>query len=100
MAFPDSWSITSKNYSGTVKNQWLKGLGDKRVLEVTQEALKNNYDLQASALLLETAKEGTIIGRAARFPSINLSGSGSRSRNNEIPAEYSSNYGLSLAASW
>ena len=51
MAFPDSWSITSKNYSGRVKSQWLKGLGDKRVLEVTQEALKNNYDLQALSLI-------------------------------------------------
>ena len=98
--FPDSWSITSKNYSGKVKSQWLNGLGDKRVLKVTEEALKNNYDLQASALLLETAKEGTIIGKAARFPSINLSGSGSRTRGNETPTEYNSNYGLSLAASW
>ena len=97
---PDSWSTASAAYIGKVENEWLKGLGDKRIFEITKEALKNNYDLQASALLLETAKEGTIIGRAARFPSLSLSGSNSRSRNNDSPPEYNSNYGLTLAASW
>jgi outer membrane protein TolC len=71
---PDSWSTASAAYIGKVENEWLKGLGDKRIFEITKEALKNNYDLQASALLLESAKEGTIIGRAARFPSLSLSG--------------------------
>ncbi|MAB60073.1 MAG: hypothetical protein CMO46_05970 [Verrucomicrobiales bacterium] len=97
ISVPGSWSVLSKSYSGKVENKWLNSLNDKKLIKITNEALNNNYDLKASALLLESAKEGTIIGKSARLPFINLSGSGSRSRSNE---EYNSNYGLTLAASW
>ena len=100
ISLPNSWSVPSKAYNGKVENNWLKSLNDKRVIKITEEALKNNYNLKASALLLESAKEGTIIGKSARLPFINLGGSGSRSRNNESTEEYNSNYGLTLAASW
>jgi len=100
ISVPGSWSVPSKSYSGKVENKWLNSLNDKKLIKITNEALNNNYDLKASALLLESAKEGTIIGKSARLPFINLSGSGSRSRNNESNEEYNSNYGLTLAASW
>ena len=97
---PESWISASKANQGKIKRGWLKNLGDPKLIKITEEVLNNNHDLRVSALLLQSAKEGTIIGRAARFPSINLGGSGSRSRSNQEPPNYSSNYGLTLAASW
>ena len=78
---PESWISASKANQGKINRGWLKNLGDPQLIKITEEALNNNHDLRVSALLLQSAKEGTIIGRAARFPSINLGGSSSRSRN-------------------
>ena len=53
MTFPDSWSITSKNYSGKVKSQWLNGLGDKRVLK---EAISFHASRASEKLRYENQK--------------------------------------------
>ena len=80
---PESWISASKANEGKIKTGWLKSMDDPQLIKITEEALNNNHDLRISALLLQSTKEGTIIGRAARLPSINLGGSNSRSRSNQ-----------------
>ena len=59
---PESWISASKANQGKIKRGWLKNLDDPKLIKITEEVLNNNHDLRVSALLLQSAKEGTIIG--------------------------------------
>ncbi len=65
---------------------------------LVREALQNNPNLKATAHRLRAAKQGSIIARANRLPSVNASGSARRSDGFDAPDSQS--YALSLNASW
>ncbi|MDB4512487.1 TolC family protein, partial [bacterium] len=77
---------------------WLGEFGDARMTKLVNEALAHNFDLKATAARLRAAKEGTIIGRSARLPSLNASTSYRRSGTKQT--SIAENYSLSLNASW
>ena len=64
---------------------------------MVNEALQHNQNLKVAAARLRAAREGTIIGRAQRLPSVDFSGSGSRTRAGngpDVSPDRSTNYGL------
>ena len=80
-----------------VVTNWLQSFQDPQLTRAVQTALANNQDLQSAAILLKSARQGTIIGRASRLPTLNASGNSSLSRSN---GETNDSYGFSLNASW
>lgn len=65
---------------------------------IVKEALAHNQGLKAAAHRLKAAKEGTIIGRAARLPSVNASTN--YRATDSLQSSSSESYGISLNAAW
>lgn len=66
--------------------------------KIVKEALAHNQGLKAAAHRLKAAKEGTIIGRAARLPSVNASTN--YRATDSLQSSSSESYGISLNAAW
>ncbi|MFT6379308.1 MAG: multidrug efflux system outer membrane protein [Paracoccaceae bacterium] len=66
--------------------------------KLVNESLTHNQGLKAAAHRLRAAKQGTIIGRAARLPSVSTSTNYRESDGKNTRA--SENYSISLNASW
>ena len=92
-----AFAASQKGQNAKITTGWLASLRDPNLSSVVKAALANNPDLQATATRLQSAREGSIIGRAARLPTLDASGSTSLSRSNGITNE---SYALSLNASW
>ena len=103
---PGLWESAGRGNQGRISTGWLDRMGDRDMEKIVNEALKYNPNLLAAAARLRVAREGTIIGRAARLPRFGVAGSGSRSRvrtrtdTGPDKTNESGNYGLSLNASW
>ena len=100
---PTVWRSSGEGNDGRISTGWLKTLKDTEMSSLVDEALQRNQNLKVAAARLRAAREGTIIGRAQRLPSIDFSGSGSRTRSGngpDVPAEISTDYGLTLSAAW
>lgn len=104
---PQSWVNAGPGGSGAVVSGWLKQFNDPEMESLVDEALRHNQDLKVAAARLRQAREGTIIARADRLPSLVGAGSGSRSgsrfRHDDGGLsgwEHDTDYGLSLNASW
>ncbi|MGC6426892.1 MAG: efflux transporter outer membrane subunit [Akkermansiaceae bacterium] len=95
---PPSYAEAQSGQNARISTGWLFDFGDDRMTQVVNEALKKNHDLQAAALRLRAAKEGNIIRRAARLPSLSA-GTAYRRSDSEVTASTES-YSLSLNASW
>lgn len=92
-----AYAAAQSGQNGRVSTGWLSTLRDARLRRIVEEALVNNPDLRATATRLKSAREGAIIGRANRLPSVEASGRSSLSRSD---GETNDSYGLSLNASW
>lgn len=77
---------------------WLTEFGDPRMSQIVNEVLAHNNDLKAAAYRLRAAKEGNIVRRAARLPSLSA-GTSYRRSDSEVNTTTES-YSLSLNASW
>jgi multidrug efflux system outer membrane protein len=100
---PAVWKSAAEGTQGRISTGWLRTFRDSEMDGLVDEALKRNQNLRIAAARLRAAKHGTIIGRAARLPSISASGSASGSRfgnGPDLPAETNENYRLSLNAAW
>lgn len=104
---PEMWTQAGKGNDGKIAAGWLEAFEDRALERLVDEAMRHNADLRVSASRLRQAREGMIIGRSGRLPSINASTSGSRSGSRfqdgsgDLSAwEQSTSYGLSLNASW
>lgn len=95
---PAVYAKASTGKNARISTGWLSEFNDPRMTQVVMEALQNNNDIQAAAYRLRATKEGNIIRRAARLPSLRASTSYRRS-DSEITAATES-YSLSLNASW
>ncbi len=81
-----------------ISTGWLREFGDARMTKLVNEALLHNQGLKAAAHRLRAAKQGTIIGRAARLPTLSASTSYRETDGRNIAS--SENYSLSLNAGW
>ena len=92
-----AFAASQEGQNAKITTNWLSSLRDPQLSRIVKTALANNPDLQATATRLRFAREGTIIGRAARLPDLTTSGSASRSRSDDISSD---SYSLSLNSSW
>lgn len=98
----DGWNGIS-NQSATETDtlpDWKTFMADARLQKLVEKALKNNRDLRQSILTVASLKATYHIQDAARYPGIDVSGSGSRQRTsaayNGVGNAYSSKYSASL----
>lgn len=96
---PSLWNEASQGQHRKISTGWLSQFNDPRMTSLVREAIRKNNNLQAAAHRLKSTRESTITSRASRLPSINASGSTSRSYAGLGPAPGAS-YGLSFSASW
>lgn len=99
---PSLWNEAAQGQNRKIATGWLSEFGDARMTSLVREAIRRNNNLQAAAYRLKSTRESTIVGRSARLPSVNASGSSSRSYSGLGPAPgvSSDSYGLSFSASW
>jgi NodT family efflux transporter outer membrane factor (OMF) lipoprotein len=74
-----TWTSAGADNRGDVTFGWLREFDDPNMERLVAEAIEHNRDIQVAAARLRVAKEGTILGGAARLPWVSASGSGSRS---------------------
>ncbi len=79
LELPGTWRNAESDNQGEVAFGWLGEFEDPEMERLVAEAIERNRDLQVAAARLRVAKEGTIIGGAARLPWFTTSGSGSHS---------------------
>ena len=92
-----AFAAAQTGQNAKITTGWLSSLRDPALSRAVKSALANNPDLQATAIRLQSVREGTIIGRAARLPTLDASGSASLSESN---GDLNESYALSLNASW
>lgn len=107
LALPVTWTTAAADNQGQVAFGWLAEFNDPNMEQLVAEAIGRNRDLRAAAARLRRAREGMVVGRATRLPSISALGSGSY---REIrfddgtgdldPWVSSKSSGASLSASW
>lgn len=95
---PAAFSAARSGQNAKISTGWLREFGDSRMTSLVNEALEHNLDLKAAGYRLKAAKEGTIIGGAARKPTVGASTGYRRSGGENVSS--SESYSLSLNASW
>ena len=95
---PAAFAKAESAQNQKIATGWLTEFRDPRMTKVVLEALEKNQGLKAAAYRLKAAREGTIIGRAARLP--NLSASTSYRQSDGKVVSFSESYSLSLNAAW
>ncbi len=104
---PDTWAGDAVTDSvGT--DPWWNDLADATLDSVIREALRANRDLDAAAANVEAARATATIAGADRWPQINASGRGSRTKQifvglpigSGVLSSLTNSYALSLDASW
>ena len=95
---PEAFSKATTGKNQKISTGWLREFKDPRMSTIVNEALIHNQGLKAAAHRLKAVREGTIIGRAARLPSVSASTNYRRTDGENILS--SENYGISLNASW
>ncbi len=95
---PEAFATARSGQHQKISTGWLREFRDPRMSKLVNEALLHNQSLKAAAHRLRAAKQGTIIGRAARLPSLTASTSYRETDGRNTPS--SENYSISLNASW
>ena len=95
---PKIWTAASTGQNAQISSGWLREFRDSRMTKLVNEALAHNQNLQSIAHRLRAAREGTIIGNAARLPSLSASTGYRRSDAKSEPS--TENYSVSLNAGW
>ena len=95
---PGSWIEASQGNQGRISTGWLDQFHDPELKRSVEAALDHNRSLKAAAARLREAGEETIVARARRLPSFDISSRGGVSDGSDFPRVQS--YGLNLAASW
>ncbi|MDE0861245.1 MAG: efflux transporter outer membrane subunit [Akkermansiaceae bacterium] len=95
---PAVFAAAQSGQNAKISTGWLSEFDDARMTKLVMEALKHNNNLQSAAHRLRAAKEGTIIGGAARKPTVGASTGYRRSGGENV--SFSASYSLSLNASW
>lgn len=83
LATPGQWSASPAG-TAPVDRAWLTGFRDRQLDAMVAEAMRNNPDLQASALALAIASQNVTLAAAGRKPTVDLNLDGRRARQNFI----------------
>ncbi|MDK3161857.1 efflux transporter outer membrane subunit [Kamptonema cortianum] len=101
VAAPSGWPAGKKNNSGEVQTGWLETFKDKRLDSLVDEAIAKNFDLQATAARLESARAGAQIAGAPLYPQAGFGANAGRADNPWAGGNNASeSYGMSLNVSW
>lgn len=96
---PQAWTACKDN--GENVNDWLKDFDDKSLPKLVDEAIKNNFDLQASAARLEEAYAIAQSAGADRLPQLSVDSTSQRSRSGTGDTRsHANSYNLFLRFSW
>ncbi len=106
-AIPENF-VAGTSATGTSAVDWWTSFGDPRLDEIVAEALAHNHDLRAAVARIDTAVVQARLAGADLVPSVSLSASGQRQRQNfiglPIPGGTLSrtfnSFGVSLGLSW
>jgi multidrug efflux system outer membrane protein len=106
-ASPEEWTRAEPSNRGPVGTGWLSTLGDPDLEALVEEALARNRNLRSAAARLRVVREGMILGRAGRLPTLGAGMSVARSetafregRGDLGPFNGVNDYRLSLNAAW
>jgi NodT family efflux transporter outer membrane factor (OMF) lipoprotein len=94
---PATFAAASQGENAEIATGWLKTLDSRPLTGVVHNALAQNPSLKAAASRLKGAREGVIIGRAARLPSVSSSTGANYSG---FDGDFDESFSLSLNASW
>ena len=95
---PGAFSQAKSGQNAEISTGWIKEFRDSRMTKIVKDALAHNQGLKAAAYRLKAAREGTIIGRASRLPSLNASTS--YRKTDSLDVSSNENYSISLNAVW
>lgn len=98
ISVPAAFAQARSGQNEKISTGWLKEFRDPRMSQIVLQAIEENQGLKAAAHRLKAAREGTIIGRAARLPSVNAS-TGYRQSDGQA-VSFAESYNISLNASW
>ena len=95
---PGAFSQAKSGQNAEISTGWIKEFRDSRMTKIVRDALAHNQGLKAAAYRLKAVREGTIIGRASRLPSVNASTSYRKTDSQDVFSN--ENYSISLNAVW
>lgn len=79
---PGRWA-SAKGVEATFDpNAWASDFKDSGMEAIVAEALEHNYDLKAASARLDAALASSVANRSGFWPSVSLSGNGSKSKRN------------------
>lgn len=94
---PATFTAAREGQNENIATGWLETLKDPALTEVVRTALAQNPNLKVAATTLKSARQGVIIGRAGRLPSVSASSNANYSGFN---GDFDDSYSLSLNANW
>ena len=102
---PSEWTAEGKASTKVSQDGWVNDFSDDRLAKIVGEALASNFNLQAAAARLESARAMALIGSADRWPEIFARQDSRRAQRTAtggfaITSSRSNNFGLSLDLSW
>ena len=102
---PSQWTAEREASTGVSQDGWVNDFSDDRLVGIVGEALARNFNLQAAAARLESARAMAIIGSSDRWPEISAAQSSTRLQRTDtggfaITSNRSNNFRLSLDLSW
>ena len=107
---PETWTAADAP-AGHIAIDWWKDFGDDGLTSAVEAALAGNFDLQAAAARLEVAASDARTANAELFPTVDVTYTGARQRQNfvgfpipgaedEVLSTIFTNHGVSLDVSW
>lgn len=93
---PVAWAAAQQGES--VEVGWIAKLGDPVLNRLVVEALENNRNLQAAAASIDEARASAAQAGAPLLPSVDITASGARAGNIELPSAPS--YGVGAQLNW
>jgi len=111
VGIPERWSSQTTREEHSVSPDWWNDFGDPTLSSVVEMALDRNFDLQVAAARLQMAAANARASAGALQPSLNLSYSGSRRKQNfvgfpipgaegRVLSTVFTNQGVSLDTTW
>ncbi|MDA0349259.1 MAG: efflux transporter outer membrane subunit [Verrucomicrobia bacterium] len=97
---PGDWSQDSDK--GKLASDWLRDFEDDNLVSLVETAMMQNPSLQAAVYRLQQAEANAQIAGALQYPSLGLSGSGTKQKVlfNPFGSFTITNYSLSLSSQW
>lgn len=96
---PEQWQQAVAEDVRTGEGSWLQQLQQPQILELVEKALTNNQSLLQQAYEVEIKQQQLAAEGASLWPSLDLSASSGRNRNNR-PVGYSNSNNISLEAAY